>query len=194
MEPGEWNQGKPEVGIKEGPRLEHPAKGYLLGALFTSSVGLVVMLLVYAANIFAGYETAVFRARPIGLGIGLAAVLPVLGPIILLSIPSPQVAPVEEIAETAPVEAEPHHFTVPGMQAPAPAPVPQEEIHFLAGVFRGAPPPHPDRSQTEIFQRGQFMFNRRFFETKFAGFFSIARPETDRGKVLLVKTPGALLA
>lgn len=37
------------------------------------------------------------------------------------------------------------------------------------------------------------MFNRRFFETKFSGFFAIARPEADRGKVLLVKTPGALL-
>ena len=37
------------------------------------------------------------------------------------------------------------------------------------------------------------MFNRRFFETKFAGFFGIARAEADRGKVLMVKTPGALL-
>jgi len=38
------------------------------------------------------------------------------------------------------------------------------------------------------------MFNRRFFETKFPGFFSIARTEADRGKILLVKTPGALLS
>ena len=37
------------------------------------------------------------------------------------------------------------------------------------------------------------MFNRRFFETKFAGFFGIIRSEADRGKVLMVKIPATLL-
>ncbi|HZF02656.1 MAG TPA: hypothetical protein VE344_12275 [Methylomirabilota bacterium] len=190
IEPAASEHAKPEVKLNDVPRLEHPAGGSLFGALFTSSVGLVVMLLVYAANIFAGYEAAVFRARPIGLGLGLAAALPVLGPIILLSMPPPQAAPVEEILETAPLEAEPHRFTVPGL--PTPTPVPQEEIHIVASGFTGASPP-PDSSPTEIFQRGQFMFNRRFFETKFAGFFGIARPEADRNKILTVKIPAALL-
>ena len=32
------------------------------------------------------------------------------------------------------------------------------------------------------------MFNRRFFETKFSGFFGIVRREADKDKVLQVKT------
>jgi hypothetical protein len=192
IEPAATEHAKPEVKLNNVPRLAHPAGGSLFGALFTSSVGLVVMLLVYAANVFAGYEIAVFRARPIGLGIGLAAVLPIFGPIILLSMPSAsQAEPVEEIVQTAPVEAEPHRFAVPGTETPAS--VPQEEIQIVASGFTGAPPPPEDNSQMEIFQRGQFMFNRRFFETKFADFFGIVRSEADKKKVLNVKIPAALL-
>ena len=36
------------------------------------------------------------------------------------------------------------------------------------------------------------MFNRRFFETKFSGFFGIVRPEADKDKVLQVKTARTL--
>ena len=61
-------------------------------------------------------------------------------------------------------------------------------------LFRstGAPPAPPEQPETEVFQRGQFMFNRRFFETKFSGFFGIVRREADKDKVLQVKTPHAL--
>lgn len=193
---------KKEIKINDVPRLPNPPAENLFAALFTSSVGIVLIFLIYAANIFAGYEIAVFRVRPIGMGIGLAAVVPVLGPVILLLMPTqPQAAPVEEIPVAAEPPPEPHRFTVPGVAAPvaepepvaAPPPPPQEHIEIVASGFSGAPPPKPANEQTEIFQRGQFMFNRRFFETKFAGFFGIARAEADRGKVLLVKTPGSLL-
>jgi hypothetical protein len=39
-----------------------------------------------------------------------------------------------------------------------------------------------------IFQRGQFTFNRRFIETKFAGFFAVVRRDADKDMVLLVKS------
>lgn len=193
---------KPQIHLNDVPRLARPAAGSLFGALFTSSVGIVMLLLIYAANIFAGFEVAVFRERPVGIGIVLAAVVPILGPIILLSMPRPPPPPPteEEMAAATQSEPEPQRFAVPGMSPPprppsAPAasiPMPQEHIHIVASGFSGEPPPK-EGSQAEIFQRGQFMFNRRFFETKFPGFFSIARAEADRGKVLVVKTPGALL-
>lgn len=190
---------KAQIHLNDVPRLARPAPGSLFGALFTSSVGIVMLLLIYAANIFAGFEIAAFRERPAGMGIGLAAVVPIIGPIILLSMPRPPPpAPTEEeLAAAAPVEAEPQRFAVPGMAPqpvaePASAAEPQEQIQIVDGGFSGAPPPK-DSSKTQVFQRGQFMFNRRFFETKFAGFFGIARAEADRDKVLLVKTPGALL-
>ena len=40
---------------------------------------------------------------------------------------------------------------------------------------------------TTTFQRGQFTFNRRFFETKFPGFFGVVRRDADRDMVLIIK-------
>jgi hypothetical protein len=171
---------KPEVKVGDVSRLELPPKESLPGALFSSSVGLLALLLIYAANIYAGFEVAIFRTRPIGLGLGLAAVLPFLGPIILLSMPTvvqPEAAPAESVTES-----EAQTFSVPGQQQTAP-----EEIHIVAaswqppGTSSGAPP-------AQVFQRGQFTFNRRFFETKFPGFFSVVRRDIDKDMVLIVKT------
>ncbi|MEI6194014.1 MAG: hypothetical protein WCS42_06765, partial [Verrucomicrobiota bacterium] len=76
---------KPEVKVNEATRLEVPPKQSLLGALFSSSVGLFALVLIYAANIYAGYEIAVVRIRPKALVMGVAAVLPIVGPIIFLA-------------------------------------------------------------------------------------------------------------
>jgi len=39
----------------------------------------------------------------------------------------------------------------------------------------------------QIFQRGAFTFNRRFFETKFSGFFGVIRRDAEKDMVLVVK-------
>jgi hypothetical protein len=39
-----------------------------------------------------------------------------------------------------------------------------------------------------VFVRGEFLFNRRFFETKFAGFFRVVPTEAEKDLVLLVKS------
>ena len=182
---------KPVVKVQDVPRLDRSSPTSLFGGLLSSSVGLMMLLLIYAANLYAGYEIAMFRARPMALVMGVTAVLPVLGPVIFLSMPGLRVTsvsrtaeetPTETPAEGAPVESEPHRFMVPGMK-------PEEEIHIVTGSWEaGAPPTPPENPQTEVFQRGQFMFNRRFFETKFSGFFGIVRREADKDKVLQVKT------
>ncbi len=186
---------KPEVKIQDVTRLDRSAPASLFGGLFSSGVGLLALLLIYAANIYAGYEIALFRARPLALVMGAAAVLPVLGPAIFLSLPGLRVTAAERAEETsaetpaegAPAANEPHRFLVPGVEKP------EEEIHIATGSWEaGAPPAPPEQQATEIFQRGQFMFNRRFFETKFSGFFGIVRREADKDKVLQVKTPHAL--
>src|ERR1044071_9493938 len=61
---------KPQIHINEVSRLSRPRAGSLFGALFTSSVGIVMLLLIYAANVFAGFEIAIFRERPVGIEIG----------------------------------------------------------------------------------------------------------------------------
>jgi hypothetical protein len=40
----------------------------------------------------------------------------------------------------------------------------------------------------QVFQRGQFTFNRRFFETKFSNYFAIIRREAEKNMELSVKT------
>ncbi len=171
-----------EIKIQEVSRLEIPPKASLLAALFSSSVGLVVMFLIYEANLYAAMEIAIFRARPIGVVMGAAAVLPVLGPIIFLSMPTQGAAGTEPVAET---EAE----TAAGPGAtPAPTLVqPPGGIHIASSSWQQAPP--ADKPAPQIYRRGQFMFNRRFFETKFPAFFSLVRREGDKDMVLLVKTP-----
>lgn len=190
-----------EVKIQSVTRLDQSAPASLFGGLFASSVGLIMLLILYAANIYAGYEIALFRARPQGLLMGAAAVLPVIGPVVFLLMPSLRVTtPAAGAEETpaegtsageTPAEPAPHRFIVPGMAAETPATpsTSKEEIHIVSGSWEsGTPPAPPENPQTEIFQRGQFMFNRRFFETKFAGFFGIVRREADKDKVLQVKS------
>ncbi len=164
--------GKAEVKVNEVTRLELPPKQSFFAALASSSVGLFALLLIYAANIYSGFEIAVVRNRPKGLVMGVAAVLPILGPIIFLSMPMH----VEAASAEVQVEGEPTTFAMPGQQMPA-----QEEIHIAAGSWQ-----KPAAGQ--VFKRGQFTFNRRFIETKFAGFFSEPRGGTDANSVLIVKT------
>ena len=144
---------KAEVKVHEVSRLELPPKASLFGALFSSSVGLVALMLIYAAKIFAGYEIAVVRSRPILLVMGVAVVLPVLGPIIFLALPVRSEA--SRTAAPRP-EAAPHTFAVPGAAQPVAA-----GIHIVEASWQEAPaavlPAAP-----QIFQRGQFTFNHHF--------------------------------
>jgi hypothetical protein len=167
---------KPEIKVRDVTRLELPPNQSLIGALFSSSVGLFVLLVLYAANLYAGFEIAAVRSRPVALVMGVAAVLPILGPIIFLSLP------MRVAAATAAVEApaEAQSFTVPGQADPAAAA--PGGVHLAESSWQKSGHPEP-----QIFQRGQFTFNRRFLETKFSNFFGMTRREADRDMVLTVK-------
>jgi hypothetical protein len=109
---------------------------------------------------------------------GVAVVLPVLGPIIFLSMPKRVAAPAPAAAQPA---AAPHTFAVGGAAAPAAA-----GIHIVDASWHAASAAPPPEVQT--FQRGQFTFNRRFFETKFSGYFAVIRREAEKNMVLTIKT------
>jgi len=144
-----------------------------------------MLMLIYAANIFAGYEIAVVRSRPILLVMGVAVVLPILGPIIFLAMPV-RVEPAKTAAPRP--EAAPHTFAVPGAAQPVAA-----GIHIVEASWqKEAPAAAANPSEPQIFQRGQFTFNRRFFETKFSGFFAMIRRESEKNLMLTVKTGRAL--
>ena len=107
---------KTEVAIREVPRLDRPAKGSLIGTMFSSSVGIVCMLLLYAANIYAGYEIATVRAHSPAMVCGISAVAPIIGPVIFLCLPTKMPPSQDEIAEeqqAAPAEEHSASYNAP---------------------------------------------------------------------------------
>jgi hypothetical protein len=190
---------KTEVNIKQPPRLELPPKQSLIGALFSSGLGLLIILVLYAANIYAGYEISIFRARPAALVCGVSAALPFIGPIIFLCLPT-TVAPVEETWTPAPeaaAEGDAAQAVNPMQAEGADHPTglrlagtgPSDEVKL--GQFQGGEQ-KPAAPETVVYQRGQFTFNRRFFETKFAGFFGVVRRDADRDMVVEIKSSRGL--
>ena len=181
---------KTEANLKKDyARLELPAKRSLLGSLFGSSVGLLSLLLIYGANIYAGFEIAKFRAYPPAMVCGVSAVAPFVGPIVFLCLPTRMDKSAAEIreAEAAAATAAANPFKT----EPAPgAPVAAEAggLHFASAEADAARVALPE---TQVFQRGQFTFNRRFLETKFAAFFSMVRRDADKDMLLIVKTSRA---
>jgi hypothetical protein len=175
---------KTEVNIKQPPRLERPPSQSLLGALFSSGLGLLIVLLLYAANIFAGYEISIFRAQSTPLVCGVSAVLPVIGPIIFLSMPM-KLPPKAETWEAPPEEAP------QAEAAEAVNPMQVEAAEHPTGLKLAHSEPAqaaPALPATTTYQRGQFTFNRRFFETKFPGFFGVVRRDADKDLVLAIKS------
>ena len=173
-------------------RLKRPAVHSLFAAMLSSSVGLFVIVILYGAGIFAAYEVALYRRRPRGLVCGLAAIpgLGLVSPIVFLSMPPARLSMEEE--ETYRVEsappAEAPSFIVPGSpeaaaaEAAAANPGGLHIAHAAPPAASGAPLP-----PTQVFQRGAFMFNRRFLETKFSAYFGVVRRETEKDMVLIIK-------
>jgi hypothetical protein len=179
---------KTEVSVTQPPRLKRPPPGSLFGAMLSSTVGLFIIVVLYGAGIYAAYEVALFRRRQPGLVCGLAAVpgIGLLSPIIFLWLPAQRLSNEEEEtyqAETTVTEAP--SFVVPGTPAATPATAPAEtgglKLHHDAPAAAAPLPP------TQVFQRGAFMFNRRFFETKFSGFFGVVRRDADKEMLLVIK-------
>jgi hypothetical protein len=158
--------GDRKVRITVPPRLDRPQGG----SLFASPVMLVLLLLAYAANIYAGFEIGIFRQRSAALIAAVSAVLPFIAPAIFLAIPTRR-----QKAYEAPVETE--HAPLEVAPAAEEAPADAE-----------AAPAGPVIPQPVVYSRGQFTFNRRFFETKFAGFLKLVPGEAEKDKIIHIKS------
>jgi hypothetical protein len=182
---------KTEVNIKQPPRLERPARQSLFGAFFSSGLGIFLMLVLYAATIYAAFEVAIFRAQPPLLVCGLSAVpfLGILSPIAFL------IMRTNVKSAAAAVEVPEESKAQPGAGAPAAAaeqdvnPMLDEKAAHPSGLKLA----HTEEAKSALpetitYQRGQFTFNRRFFETKFPGFFGVVRRDAEKDMVLLIKS------
>ena len=155
---------KADLPIKEVMRLKRPENPSIFGGLLHSSVGLFMLLVIYAANLYAAFQIAMVRGKPLGAVMGLSAVLPVIGPIIFLAQPIKAKPEPEAAAGEA------------GGATPGPASGLPEDIQIVSASWQGGVP-EEKKPQAQIFARGKFTFNKRFVETKFAGF--IGEPKGD---------------
>jgi hypothetical protein len=183
---------KTEVKLQPPPRLLQPPLHSLLGALFSSGLGFFTLLLLYAANLYAAYEIAIFRAQSVPLVCGVSAVLPIAGPILFLSRPT-KLPPSEPAVEMVP-DAESGAAATPvvpvvGATTDVLNPMAAEGAAHPAGLkLHAEDAPKPTHPPSTTYQRGQFTFNRRFIETKFASFFGVVRREAEKDMVLVIKS------
>ena len=170
-----------EIRLNTVTRLERPAHPSVLGGLFKSPVGLLMLVIIYFANIYAALEVALFRGRPLGQVVALSAVLPLIGPAVFLALPMPkEPEPVETPEEAAAAAA----AAAPRKPGAAPTKA-TTDIEIVEASWKK----EDKKPEAQVFARGKFTFNKRFIETKFAGY--IGEPKGDAKKFSMEAKTGA---
>ena len=172
---------KTEVVIKPVPRLERPAKGSLIGAMFKPrSASCACCCSTRRTFTPATKSPSSGLIRP-PWSVASRRWAPVIGPVVFLCSPTNLPASEEELADENATPLPPpgalrHHTACrdPGAAAPG-----QTNADGSAAA--------PGLPQTQVFKRGQFTFNRRFIGP-FSAFFGAIRRGNDGDLVLIVKS------
>lgn len=181
------------------PDRNAPQFGFMSG--FSTGIGIVMLLILYGANIYAGHEIAIFRRRPKALVCGISAGVPVVGPLLFLCLPTIPEKPINQMTVAAavpdaPAAPEPKAHGAPkkglGLKSAAAAPAASAE-HAEAAPEGEAPaeadaPPPPPAVKLPTYKRGEFTINRRFVETKLSSFLKVVPSEAEKGLVVAMKT------
>jgi hypothetical protein len=151
-----------------------------LMAAFATPMGWAVIALLFLANLYAAYEVAVYRNRSPALVCVVSALFPVVGPLLFLSFPteggiSDEAAVIE--AEDADVPA------AVTAQAKKTGPAVASSLGLAAAEKKSG----AGTTEPMIFKRGDTTFNRRFFETKFSGFFRVVPSEAEKDMVIVIR-------
>lgn len=166
---------KKEIIIREPTRVERPTPKPKFFAGMLSPAGFLILGILAFANLYSAFHIAKFRGRPIALVVGLSVIAPVLGPIIFLLMPAAEGhGPPPDAAPVATTEVVSAEAKVSGMQS------------NLGLASHQKPEQKGANQQAEVYRRADTTFDRRFFETKFTGFFRVVPANPDM--VLVVKT------
>ena len=167
-------------------RPERPTPKPGLGAAFTTPIGLTILAALMLANLLAAYEVAIFRQQPVALVCGLSVLLPGIAALIFLSLPARVVhgEAEGEAAEAAAAGAGEGHV---GVKAKTTSTFPAARASGLSLAAGAKSEAASAATQAQIYTRGEFTFNRRFFETKFPGFFRVVPSEADKDLVMVIK-------
>jgi len=164
---------KPVLRFTPPTRMALPENPSIIGGLFHSSLGLFLIFVIYAANLYAAYEVALVRGKPLAAVLGLSAVLPIVGPVIFLSQKMGPAASEAEAAEGMPPDGGPAPG-MPGASEGAAAAAP-DDIQIVSASWQ--PSQEEKKLQPQVFARGKFTLNKRFIETKFAHY--LGEPKGD---------------
>jgi hypothetical protein len=168
-----------EIIVRQVPtRFERPAELPGLFAGLLTPIGLLLLAILMGANLYAAYEVALYRQQSVPVVCAVSFFLPLLGPIIFLALPTQSDA--SEPAYEVPTEvAGAVARKTTGMVAAKPS-----GLSLAAAEKAG---PGAAHSQPQVYNRGDHTFNRRFFESKFPGFFRVVPGEAEKDLVLVFK-------
>ncbi|MCS1407688.1 MAG: hypothetical protein M2R45_00848 [Verrucomicrobia subdivision 3 bacterium] len=179
----------PEIIVRQPERLTREEGRISFLSTFWTPIGLLFIIACYLGNLLAAYEVAVYRGRSVPLVCGLSVILPVVTPIIFLSLPAAEGYYADHSAvddeDEVPVEAATPSSPTPrplanlGATTAGPSKLSLKQSAVpkkRAGVV--TPTTHT-RNDTE--------FNRHFFETTFSEFFRVVPTPAIKDMVLEFK-------
>jgi len=168
----------------------------LIGSLFSGG-GLLLLLILYAANIYAAYEISFFRRYPMPMVTGIAAAAPFITPIVFLCMPlkkKKKVVIEETVEEDYEEEYAEGEYAEGEYGAEAAVaydehgnPIAADPAAGYGAVYQEPEPEPVQLPESKVFERGKFNLNRRFIESKFAGFFRAVPGENEKDMVLVVR-------
>lgn len=173
----------PVINVRQPDRMEQPDGKTTLFSTLSTPVGFLLIFAFYAGNLLAAYEIAVFRGRPVALVCGLSAILPVIGPILFISLPG-----IESVSQ---YDAEPlvDDTAAPGAPPAPAAPAPPSGKAGLGLSNGGAAASGGGGGLAgTVFSKDDTNFNRNFIETKFTEFFRVVPSASIKNLVLSFKT------
>lgn len=165
-----------EIKIKPVQRAERVAERPSFMAAMTTPVGLAMLAFLFVGNLYAAYEIAIYRGRPFALVCSVSALLPFIGPILFLATPAAGAVTVDaaEPDASGPVEAV-NPLAATGAKSGG--------LSVSAGQAKAA----GGDSGPKVYKKGEFSFNRRWFETTFTGFFRVIPSEAEKDLALVIK-------
>ena len=178
------NKNRAAFELKPFERLQRPDPQGGLSRLFGSSLGLLLVAILFGANLYSGYEIGIFRNYSPLMVAAIALVLPLVTQIVFLCLPTyvPKAADLPVDATGAHV---PTFTSAGGGHGVGATQAAVQEAAAADAAAAAAALPH--------YKRGEFTFNKRFFETKMGGFYGSRPIEAEKGFVFDVKSSKGLL-
>lgn len=172
---------KRQIVLKPVPRVERLERGSFFASLGTPA-GLAVLAVLLLGNVYAAYEIARYRHRPVGMVCALSVIFPVIMPALFLAMPPALGGTDMDAGLAEPGAAQAGGKATTGSLAKVPM---ASGLSIAQGEKSAAAPVAAAGAQS--YKRGEFTFNRRFMETKFPGFFRVVQSEADKDMVLLIR-------